>query len=211
MGLFYENLTAAFYGGEMGHRIALKSGTEIEPDVFNSKKNVIFEAKGVHKNLRCHLLDLQIEAYAEYYNANPTQIYFAIYRHSLDGIRARWKGTDAELFNELAEKTEYSVAIPFSIILALYTPENGHTPLVYRYNNNTTYDKCTCIRSQTINELANKPEEIIKELDLNPKSYKTKRIIAPRIKINDKRINEFPITLSQNLFLLPRKAVHKLL
>ena len=71
--------------------------------------------------------------------------------------------------------------------------ETADSTLVYRYDGER-FDRCTCVRSQTLNRFLTEPALVIKELGLKFSDFKTERFISSkRFRVGDYDIQQFPI------------------
>ncbi len=200
MGLFYETVTALFYGGLLGEHFSSVSD-ELDlltkPDLVNHDTKQFFESKSVRSGQHCMLLDAQLEGYDQLEEHFPDySTSFAIYRHSLHGIKSSWQGTTDELFQELSRRTAYLVLLPYSIIQKFQTVgQSGvSSPLVYRYSHpRSTYDTCTCIRSSTLTRLAIEPQTVIDDLNFDREQFVVNRYRSPVCQINNFSLQPFPI------------------
>jgi hypothetical protein len=149
MGDFYEMITRAFYGGNIGEKYKLKDERRnlskraekfeddaldfnmeewdddpfchAKPDVVNGVRGTIFESKSCKVGSHCNFLDGQVWRYETLqYQLPQSRISFAIYRHRFEGIK-KFDGSDEELFEGLAGNTVYSVMMPLSLVMSLHS------------------------------------------------------------------------------------------
>ena len=200
MGTYYEFITQGFYGGKLSDLkyITRTNGRDegelfsAKPDIIDTRRKKVGESKACYSGESCKLQDLQIERYKSIqYDNQDSAVYFAIYRHTLKGIKSIWKGSEKELLEELADKTRFSIVLPFSIILSLYKSKN--LELVYRYDGKKFY-KCSSIRSLTINRFLTEPKGVIEQLDLNYNNFIVNRFLSPKnFHTNNHRVRQFPL------------------
>lgn len=200
MGLFYETVTALFYGGLLGESfssVAAELDIATKPDIVNHHSKKFFECKSVCSGQHCMLLDDQLQSYDQLQEHFPDySISFAFYRHTLHGIKSSWRGTTSDLFQELSKKTAYLVVLPYSIVQEFQVLGQSRisSPLVYRYSHpQSAYDSCTCLRSSTLTRLATEPETVINDLKLNQERFTINRYCSPVCRINRFQLESFPI------------------
>ncbi len=219
MGTFYEHMTAAIFGGRLENMKRVANGNHLglttngaeaideddemritKPDVVDHKRRRVYESKACRSGQTCKLSDDQIDLYRALQAEEPhPRIYYVVYRHSLDGIKSRWKGTPEQLFYALVQKTSYCLVMPLSLILALHNPKKGSTKYVYRYEEETRFEVCTSIRSSALTALLTEPERVIVDLSFDPNEYKTKRLLSPsELKINSYEVKRYPILVIQD-------------
>ncbi|MBS3152539.1 hypothetical protein J4230_03965 [Candidatus Woesearchaeota archaeon] len=207
MGIFYEVLSQAFYGGELGKHVGIDNGngdsTSTRPDIINTKENIIYEVKSCRRGKEFFLQDRQMEFYKAMQvnflsnNKKYPKIYFVIYVHPFEGVRSAWKGTRYEMYDALASETLYSLVVPFNLIVNLHDPNREIGDLVYTYNNKTKYNTGSKVRSSAIKGLFTEPERVIRLLGGYTSDYSIERLRVPRdihVRIGKvKRIKQFPI------------------
>jgi hypothetical protein len=111
------------------------------------------------------------------------------------GIKS-YKGTEEALFREMAERTFFSLRLPFSVVLAMHKigDERMKKHLFRRYEGSETFPDCTIIRSPTINKIFKNPSETLAEFGLNADDYVVERVLSPKdFEIEGARIRQFPI------------------
>lgn len=146
MGDFYELLTAALFGGEMGVRISLEDTVKIHrdseqkslfddngffvekkeestahPDVYDSTNRKFFDSKGISTGRGISLRDNQIKLYRRLMDEMPQQhsLDFVIYVHGLGSMK-KFKGSKEELTQSLSKETHYALVLPFSLVEELH-------------------------------------------------------------------------------------------
>lgn len=201
MGRYYEFMTQAFYGGKLSDLKYFENSKQngqrtfwsIKPDIIDDAKRKIGESKACVSGYRLHLLDKQLEKYESIQYDNPDSIvYFAVYRHIFRGIKSTWRGSEQELFKELSKKTMFSLVLPLSIILRLYKSDNQN--LISRYDGEL-FDKCTSIKSQTLNSFLTEPKEIINQLGFSD-NFDIVRSLSPKnFRTNKNKVKQFPIVI----------------
>ena len=199
MGRFYEALTAYLYGGRMGDIKKVEDcdgeTTIIKPDVIDDTRQHIFECKAVRSGQTSNLLDQQLDAYEKLQEAYPEyNLYLALYRHSLKGIKKDWEGTPRELFAELCQKTAYGVVLPFELVHALLDPQKDSSKFTYRYQNeHSGFDDCVCTRSSTFTRLFTEPEQVISQLGLELGEFEIRKLLTPTSYVHRFKLPSFPI------------------
>ncbi|MBS3169021.1 hypothetical protein J4210_00925 [Candidatus Woesearchaeota archaeon] len=211
LGLFYEQLTMLLFGGEPGKTfspLVRELDLLTRPDIVDEQKQCFLESKAICSGQHCLILDSQLQGYDTLTEHFPAySISFALYRHSLPGIKSSWAGTASDLFGELSSSTAYLISLPYALVCALQQKgiSDPFSRLVYRYHNPyTTFDTCVCIRSSTITRLATEPEIVIADLDLAGDRFSVDRYSSPALRINNTPINRFPIIqISDHSLLKP--------
>jgi len=200
MGLFYETLTSLFYGGVLGASfspVTNELSLLTKPDIVNHDTKHFYECKSVRNGHHGMFLDTQLNGYDQLQEHFPDySTSFAIYRHTLPGIKSSWQGTTNDLFQELSQKTAYLVLLPYSIVQQFQTVgQSGvSSSLVSRYDNpQSTYDTCTCLRSSTLTTLATEPERVIDDLKIDREQFTINRYRSPGCWINSIPLRRFLI------------------
>ena len=204
MGVFFEVLTAGFFGGKMVDSLIrlrnLPLGEAI-PDIECRKNNFLMESKACRLGHQLNLLDSQVEGYKNKQMLDPSlRIFYVLWRHSFPKIKS-FKGTDGRLFSELAVSTKALLVLPFSIVLALYKPSRGAAiELNLKRYETDKWDYCTRIGSGTINHLLYSPLEVLFSLGLNVKNYKWSWYMSPSsFFVNDFKMVRFPMVFIEDV------------
>ncbi len=196
MGRFYESLTMAFYGGVLGESYSYmvnELGLLTKPDVVNADTKLIFEAKSVYAGQHCMIQDAQMQSYDGLReHLLGYDVRFALFRHTLSGIKKSWKGTPWELFEQLSKQTGYLIVLPYDVVTAFHT--SSSTSLVYRYDNmNSPYGACTNLLSSTITSLLLEPERVMERLGFESDGYTVSRFMSPECRLQRFKVRSFPI------------------
>ncbi len=207
LGRFYELMSVALYGGQRTHYRRVLNGDGlmvlVKPDIVDAGKSSMREVKGNERNHEPLLMDFQMEGYTHLLEENPEYgCFFEIYRHERDRV-ARFKGNEEELFKELCKKTQYSLVLPFSIVLALWnggkTSRNGG---VRRYEAAEDrknvfirrFRHCTTIKNRTLSTLLRDPSSVISSLSMSPDKFHIRRFLSPeRFYFERTQVAQFPI------------------
>ncbi len=201
MGRFYELLTRGLFGGKLGDVYHVRAADEeviVRPDVVDTVHKRLFECKAICSGQSGTLLDTQINGYMAFAAEKPEyDISFVFYRHVLHGIKGKWEGTARELFRDLARDTAYVVVLPFQMVLDLHDPTKGSTKYIYRYDGQTEFDCCSCLRSSALTKLLVNPEEVLQEMGL---SYQIERRMAVGCCVQGNRVRDFPVVYVREKF-----------
>lgn len=199
MGLFYEMITSALFGGRLTDSLLRHEGQKREgpiPDVWSKRKGLMGESKALRNGYSLNLLDSQIKLYHKYQIIQPdTRIYYAIWRHQFKNIK-KYRGTISNLFIELAQKTIAGIILPFSIIVYLHSIGEA----VYEYGTLKRYetdnwDHCTRVSSALLNKFILNTNKTINMIELNSEDYVWGKYMLPNIHINNNQIKPFPFIL----------------
>lgn len=202
LGAFYELLTKSLYGGHLVSTLYNTSELDYptRPDVVSKDNKIIWESKAAVINRTLNLLDYQVTGYKHLQLNHPnSQIRFAIYRHSVRGIKS-YPNTEEELLKELTgtngRSTVYSIVLPLSVVVALH--ESRDEDIIYRYDGEA-YDVCTVLRSKIPTRFITEPEIILDQLGLDPKDFEVDRLISPKnFRMGTRRLKQFPIVHIQD-------------
>jgi hypothetical protein len=204
MGRFYEELTSTFFGGTRNWETDRSNDKIItRPDIIDNSKKRAMESKAVRVDQQLNLTDRQMRGYIAFQFTNPEyEIYFAIYRHSVQRINmGKWKGKSVEeVHKTLTEKTRYFLLLPFSLIMTLYHLDPTEE-LTSRFEwtgeeEGRPFEDCTTVFSRALHGLLTDPEEIIKIVGMDPSKYKIERKVSPgNFKVNGTLLQKFPIAL----------------
>lgn len=214
MGTFYEGLTAALYGGDVCVSERLPGSDEEEgcvtPDVVNHGTRQYFEVKSVCSGQHCMLQDYQLEGYGrllEYHREYTLS--FAVYRHTVRGIKSTWKGTASELFQALGEGTLYLVILPYDVVAQMHTAANGSSCLVYRFQKERSpFGRCTSVLASTVTRLFTEPEEILQLVAGEEVSrYRVERLLSPKVTCNGYVVRPFPIVSVEDTTAVKKPVV----
>jgi len=197
MGYFYELITNCLFGGTVMNHIYIpkyKSESHVgssKPDVVTSIR--VLESKACVTGNQVILHDDQVYRYKRIQIKNrEKQIHYIVFRHTFRNVK-KFKGSQIEMYNDLAVKTVCCIVIPLKIIDTLHACAD-HT-MVRRYEEKPTYGACTVVRSPILNMLFMDPNSIIEGLLLKPRGFKLERFISPRLSIDSSKVNPFPIML----------------
>lgn len=210
LGNYFETMTCGFYGGKLAIGLRLNGDSRkdleenvsmdddlcIEPDIIridktNKKIIAIGESKAFCGGNSCMISKRQIEKYKDIQlRRQDSEIYYALYRHELYEFGA-FKGADKELFEALADKTRFSLRMPFSIVWAFDRQETGE--IIKRYDNES-YPDHLFLSSSAINRFFENPVEVIEKMGLKVKDYKIERLLSPsKFTIEGYEVKQFPI------------------
>lgn len=209
LGNYFEAITCALYGGRLANRVELNgSSTEedfireaiddlrfVKPDVVNRRGRTIIESKSCGPHSACNLFDEQVGRYIELQLDEPNfDIYYAIYRHGLKKTMS-FRGTEVELFGEMADRVKFSVLLPLSVIFKLFRCKERKK--VRRYGKNgkgQKYRNLSVVSTTVINSFFENPERNLLELGLNIEEYDCRRFISPKdFRADGYSIKQFPI------------------
>ena len=198
MSYFFESLTRALYGGKLNDRmynVQLNGSVSggLKPDVVDNARNIHYESKATVSGDALEIDEEQFRKYEhDQYRDLSTRLFYAIYRHSLHGIKKQ-KRTEDEIFSELTEKTDFSIVLPFSVLIALSDVRGNYLVSSYM-GRQTSYQDCFSLRSPTTNRFLTTPEEVLTSVDLNLKDYIIERYLSPsNLTVNNEKIKQFPI------------------
>src|SRR3989344_133895 len=173
LGLYFEILSAAIYGGELNHDRKVEIEDEdrnfvTEPDVTHSKKKIYREVKSVARGNGVLLKDYQMEK--------------------------NYKVSELDsLVSELSEKTRFLISIPFSLAYTIY--DNCPKNISSRYEEKG-YEWYTRFNSTGLNKLLSNPQEIVKELGFDIKDFCFKFRKFPKgVMFNGREISQFPVLI----------------
>lgn len=205
MGTFYEYLNRALYGGKLNdlkYDIENPNGDlgedSIKPDVIDHDNRVVWEAKACRASHSCNIMNRQLEGYKYIQYIYPdAKILFALYRHTLKGIKSKpTEGfSEEDIVRELTNRTMFSVVLPLSLILRLQEIPRSHGINHARlYEGGREWPDCLVINPRTIDGFLFEPEKILTYLDLNPKDFEIERYKTPvGLQVNRRKIKPFPI------------------
>ena len=215
IGHMYELLIATFYGGKLLNNplnitIPCKEGNEtinVMPDVVDFRNNKFWESKCIANGRRLPLRDDQGKGYNALQKIKPyPTINFMIWKHSVDEIKLDLERSAESLLEEVCSSTSYAIVLPMSLIaeFADLNKLEVHSDLVYRYapekialrKGRTDPDSrhCVYVKNPALYTLLKSPEEIIKQLGLNPEDYLFNRLISPSdFHVNKYLLKQFPI------------------
>ena len=201
LGLYFEILSAAIYGGELNHDRKVEIEDEdrnfvTEPDVTHSKKKIYREVKSVARGNGVLLKDYQMEKYAKYQcnDRLPPIVRFEIFRHGVRDLVKNYKVSELDsLVSELSEKTRFLISIPFSLAYTIY--DNCPKNISSRYEEKG-YEWYTRFNSTGLNKLLSNPQEIVKELGFDIKDFCFKFRKFPKgVMFNGREISQFPVLI----------------
>ncbi len=200
MGLFYELMVSAFFGGKVIDSIkefdigrSAKNGEGIIPDVVSMESKQVFESKACKQGSHSLLRDNQIIKYQQFARVKKYEVYYCYWRHGLKGIHSYRESTET-LFKSLGQWTFAGIILPFSIILNLWENEHG---LCHRYNTTKKgWLECTSVRGNTLNKFILSPEDIINRIGLDPQQYQIERLLSPKgFMVENIDVVQFPIII----------------
>ena len=208
MGLYYEELTAAIFGGTLVDSvITMKSDSpysRCKPDVLNCKK--AFESKAVKQGQQLNLLDGQTRRYRTYQIIHPDhEIYYVLWRHGFKDIKKGDKKLD-ELVEVLSEKTYAALVIPFTVLWSVFKCKSKKlkryepTALDSSRQGDVPWPDCTRWGSYDLNQwIFNPIKKISEHLIISPyrvkKRFNIERLITPSdLKFEGKQVKRIPIT-----------------
>lgn len=198
MGLFYELMTMALFGGKL-YDIAHKNGMRdyfhdknIKPDVLDTKNHLAFESKANKSGNQSNLHDRQIHGYTLFQYDNPTyKFFFCFYRHNFDKVHLT-DATMKEMYEYLAKNTSAAIVLPFSIILHMHKDAG-----FYRYGDKegqTKWPACTRVGAKALNRFYFEPEAMIQDIGLKLGNYTIEKyMVDDTIKIYSHAVESFPL------------------
>jgi len=204
MGLFYECMTRALYGGKLndldyevnwrnGERV---SGT-VRPDIINHKDGIAQDSKACCSGSECVISLKQFEGYRFLQSSNPDfQYLFPIYRHGLKGIKsAPTEGfTEKGIVLELARKTFHSVVLPLSVLIKMKEIPYVGGLNISRITETKNWRTSLNLKSSVINRFLFDPKGVLGIIGLNSEEFEIQRYRSPEeLKICGVRIRPFPI------------------
>ncbi len=197
MGLFYEMLTMAMFGGELFdsmHKTLewkdfFSADRKIKPDVMDETNEIVYESKASKSGNHTNLLNRQLGCYETYLRLYPSyKLYYVFFRHNYNGIM-KSKEYMQEMFRKLAYGTHAAISLPFSIILHLHKHEKYK-----KYSTDQWADSgCTVIGSKEMNRFYFEPEVVMPEIGLNLDDYIIHRyFLGMGIRVMDECVHPFP-------------------
>lgn len=193
LGHFYEAISGGLYGGKLTNYRYVPKGEEknglFKPDLVS--EGLIGESKGCVSGSECFFSDGQIFRYAFAQTLEPnSDIYFAIYRHSVKKIKSYGR-SETELFKELAQETYFSIRMPFSLVLAIHSSDD--LELICK-SKGESYRPGTGLKSPALNGFLFEPERKIFDFSLDPQNYVIERFLSPKeFEVNENLVHPFPI------------------
>lgn len=194
MGLFYELMTIALFGGRLAESIKYNSngfkGT-VKPDVIDSANLRAFESKAVKSGRHLNLLDSQMENYVGFQQNNPKyQIYFVMWRHGIKNIHFK-KIAEKELYQRIARKTYAVIIMPFSIMHHIWKkPVDG----ISKHYDIPTH-KLTSLKSKPLNDFIISPETQLVKINFKHDVDIYRCVSGPDIAVENFKIEPFLITM----------------
>lgn len=182
LGFFFESLDRALYGGMLNDRkydVPL-DGDEVgvKPDIVDKNKKIHRESKATVSGDALEIDELQFRKYEyDQYLMPERRFFYSIYRHSLRGIKSE-KRTEEEIIKELLEKTNFSIVLPLSILIAL-SKIRGNGLVSSYMDRKTSFGDCFSIRSPTINRFLEAPVNLLTEIGLNRQEFMVERYLSP--------------------------------
>jgi len=196
MGLFYEMLSVALFGGELFDTIYKENGWRsffhpkraIRPDVLDEVNKFAIESKASRSGHQTNLMDRQVEAYEFFLHKYPNyQLFYVFYRHHYEKIM-KSNATTNELFNDLSKCTDAAIVLPYSIIWHLWKHEDFK-----RYTGPNWVD-CTRVGSKAMNRFLFEPESMIESIGLKVANFIIERsMLQKNVKIENNEMDPLPI------------------
>jgi hypothetical protein len=219
VGTYFEYLSQAFYGGEIGKKFEIKSlhprfpsRLEIKPDLFSSEEGWVREIKSVSRGNCVRLMDYQIAEYTamqlspDYlrHNIPPPEIIFDVFKYGKKCVEMRCNGMNLEEITFwFSSNINYMISLPFNVIAKIHS---SPSQMVYRFNGtidsggNIIHCAETKIKSRTLNLLLAYPRYALNELGINNRNLKITQTHSPdNMKVDGKKINPFPILIVKDI------------
>jgi len=204
MGLFYECVTRAIYGGELNdtdHEVLWRDGERVNgatrPDVIDVVGGIAQDSKACCSGSECIISLNQFWGYQYLQASNPdTQYFFPIYRHTLKGIRsAPTEGfTERDISRELAQRTKSSVILPLRVLMQIKAVPYKNGLNISRISKSRKWKTSLCINSPIPNKFLLDPSEMLEILELDPGEFEIQRYLSPRkIIVCGRTLRQFPI------------------
>lgn len=200
MGVFYELLSAALFGGELVDSIIEGEGHEegyigCKPDVENKRTKKFIESKAMRQGQQLNLLDDQISKYLELQISNTNyDIDYTIWRHGIKGVRSL-DCSYREIIKILCEKTYAGLVFPFSLIDCFH---KNAMEAFKRYEKVNYWPDCTRLGSKMINEFILDPDSALFKT-VNGYKYTWRRYVTPSdLWIEGIQVRPFPIIVFKN-------------
>lgn len=193
MGLYYELLTSALFGGALIDRVIQLEDAHryvgCKPDVRSKKRKEIHESKAVKQGAHLNILTDQIGRYtALQIIHNEYDMYFVVWRHSIKGI-IKDQRTDDGFREELRTCTMAGIKIPLSLITTMY---NSDCKECFRRYNSPGWD-CVSVKSPYLNGLILDTENTIGKI-ADPKDYTWRRYRTPTgLVVDNIHVEPFPL------------------
>lgn len=208
-GYCFEKISATIFGGyhHKGAIISYDNGEEvIQPDVSNHRDRIYYEVKSCQWTSQLKLIRTQVERNLRWMlhedSGEDTESNFVFYRHRIMNMQKRHLSKH-ELLDELLDGgVLYAVKTPISIPAQFFIHPDKINRKRYVLN---TYDYSDRIKygygsyqilstsSVFLNDLIQNPEETLKVLGLNPDDFEIDKAKVKGIRINNKRLKEFPM------------------
>lgn len=211
MGLFYELVTSALFGGRVKNpATSICFGESVEgggeddidtcPDVVSRRKLEICESKAMRVGHQLYLLEDQLDRYFRLQILRPDyEIRFVIYRHLVYKVKSFF-GTGLEMYQELAKKTVAAFSIPLRMICELESRcHNGNglcSPYVMYYSN-PVYGDGYRLKGPFMTGVNLFPEQLMERMKF--RGFEVKRYQVPAISVDRCLVNPFPITMVRDL------------
>jgi hypothetical protein len=209
VGSFYEGVNRAFYGGKLNdtkfdlgfvNGMLVKPG--IKPDIIDDENDIEWETKGSNFDKECKITHDQYEGYRDRQYSKPTRKFlFSLYRYNLP-LLEKQERTEEEILKILVQETFYSIILPLRVISKI--KENPYVKNVklarnYIQREGTAFESCLCIRPLTLDRFLTNPHENLELLDFNPDGFEVQRYSSPIIKVNRRKLRQFPIVKIRDL------------
>jgi hypothetical protein len=197
MGFFFESLNHALYGGMLNDKKYDSKLNDdnggVKPDIVDKIKKIHWECKSSVSGDALEIDESQFRKYEyDQYRMPKRRFFYSIYRHSLRGIQKE-KRTEEQIVRELSEKTNFSVVLPISILIAL-SKIRGNSLVSSYMDKQTSWNDCFSIRSPTTNRFLTDPENILVDIGLSQQEFIIERYLSPsNFIVNGERIRQFPI------------------
>jgi len=206
MGLFYELLSSALFGGSVRNPATKYNahdnyeGHDEEelmtcPDVVCDKRESICESKAMRIGHQLYLLEDQIDKYASLQILKPNyDIRFIIYRHSFPKVNS-YEGSEIQLYKDLAAQTKAGFSIPLRMVLELeqYGHDHDCTVVFIQWYHNPVYGNGYRVKGPFMSGINFYPDKLFEHMNL--KGYEAKRYLVKGLTVNRNKMRPFPFML----------------
>jgi hypothetical protein len=202
IGIFYEILTSAIFGGRwLGTTNASNNGNGLfQPDVMS--KDTIIESKSVCWKEALKLVDFQMDQYllqqCENFYQNPRRIFFSIFKYDVPHPLSYFKNAEGNhleaMVKSLSENTSFLLFLPFSVVSTLHNPKLNQGNGYFSKYGDPNFDPLTRLKATGMKDLLVSPEKVLDIYGLNQDDYKiVKTRLSNGVKMNQNKIVPFPI------------------
>ena len=208
-GYCFEKVTAAIFGGyhHKGAIISYDNGEEvIQPDVSNHRDRIYYEVKSCQWTSQLKLIRTQIEKNLRWMlhedSGEDTESNFVFYRHRIMNMQRR-NLTKQELLDEMLDNgILYAIKTPISISAQFFLhpgkiDKKRYVLNTYDYSDRIKYGygsyQILSTSAMFLNDLIKSPEDTIGNLGLDPDDFEVERARVSGIKINKRKLAEFPM------------------